>query len=92
MSQQSSFQGEEWLRVLSKGMVTLPKTWRDELGIKPKDLVKAKKVNDRIVIEPASRPTPFRIYSRKEFDQFLQDDQLSKTEMKTIDKKLANLK
>jgi len=24
---------EEWLKILGKGMVTLPKRWRDEMGV-----------------------------------------------------------
>jgi antidote-toxin recognition MazE-like antitoxin len=32
---------EEWLKVLGKGMITLPKKWRDEMGIENGDVVKA---------------------------------------------------
>ena len=34
---------EEWLRVLGKGMVTIPKAWRDDMGIATGDVVRAKK-------------------------------------------------
>ena len=34
MNQPIANDGQEaWLKVLAKGMVTLPKKWRDELGI-----------------------------------------------------------
>ena len=42
---------EEWLKVLGKGMVTLPKKWRDEMGIENGDVVKAKKNGNTVTIE-----------------------------------------
>lgn len=68
---------EEWLKVLGKGMVTLPKKWRDELGISSGDIVKAKKNGNRVVIEPQKRKlVPYRVYSDSEIDKFLKDDRL----------------
>ena len=34
---------EAWLKILGKGMVTLPKKWREDLGIAAGDVIKAKK-------------------------------------------------
>lgn len=42
---------EEWLKVLGKGMVTLPKKWRDEMGLKEGDIIKAKKQGNKVIIE-----------------------------------------
>ncbi|MBI4009224.1 AbrB/MazE/SpoVT family DNA-binding domain-containing protein [Candidatus Roizmanbacteria bacterium] len=80
---------EEWLKVLGKGMVTLPKKWRDELGIDSGDVVKAKKEGKRVVIEAqkGSDQAPFRVYSDVEIDEFLKEDKLSKS----LSKKVKNL-
>lgn len=79
---------EEFLRVLTKGMITLPKSWREELQIQEGTFIKAKKIVNKIIIEPIQKPVPYRIYSQKELKQFLKDDKLSKKEMDKIKKKL----
>ena len=79
MSQLVQNNQEQWLKVLGKGMVTLPKKWRQELGIENGDIVKAKKEGNRVVIEaqpPAKQTAPYRIYSDAEINQFLEDDKL----------------
>jgi AbrB family looped-hinge helix DNA binding protein len=67
---------EEWLKVLGKGMITLPKKWRDELGIENGDMVKAKKEGNRVVIEAQALKTtvPYRVYTADEITEFLQAD------------------
>ncbi len=70
---------EEWLKVLGKGMITLPKKWRDEMGIENGDVVKAKKEGNTVVIEaqPQRKPTaPYRVYSVDEIKEFLDEDKL----------------
>lgn len=42
---------ETWLKVLGKGMITLPKKWRDDMGVTTGDVIKAKKEGRRVVIE-----------------------------------------
>ena len=53
---------EEWVRILGKGMVTIPKSWRDELGLTEGEVVKAKKVGNKAI---SLRPNLFisRIFS-----------------------------
>ncbi len=41
---QSDKTDQEWLKVLGKGMITIPKVWRDELGLDEGKVVKAEKV------------------------------------------------
>ena len=75
MNQLSS--NQEWLKILGKGMVTLPKKWRDELGITSGDIVKAKKEGNKVIIESQKskvRLAPYRIYSDKEIDEFVKED------------------
>jgi len=69
---------EEWLKVLGKGMVTLPKRWRKEMGIDNGDIVKAKKEGNKVTIVPAKSASsvPYRIYSKIEIEEFLKDDQI----------------
>lgn len=70
---------EEWLKVLGKGMVTLPKKWRQELGIESGDVVKARKEGNKVVIEAQPQiksNAPFRVFSDAEIDEFLEEDKL----------------
>ena len=69
---------EELLRVLTKGMITIPKSWRDELGINEGEIIKAKKSGYKIIIEVKNKSVPYRIYSQEELKQFLKDDMLPK--------------
>lgn len=88
---------QQWLRILTKGMVTLPKVWRQELGLVDGVMVQAYKDDRKIIIEPmaqvASKPVvPYRVYSQTEIDQLLQDDVLSSSEVAAIDKKIQALR
>lgn len=76
---------EEWLKVLGKGMVTLPKRWREDLGIETGDVVKAKKDGNKVVIEgKVNRNTPYRVYNDREIDEFLKEDRLPKSLAKKV--------
>lgn len=68
---------QEWLKVLGKGMVTLPKKWRDDLGLTEGDVIKAKKEGSKVVIEGnRSKNAPYKIYSDAEIDEFLSNDKI----------------
>ncbi len=84
---------EEWLKVLGKGMVTIPKKWRKELGIESGDVVKAKKVGNRVVIEAAKTKAtaPYRIYSGAEIDEFLKEDKLPQDLARKAKKSLSGV-
>ena len=82
---------QEWLKVLGKGMVTLPKKWRDAMGIETGDIVKAKKEGDKVVIEAQNTNTaPYRIYSDTEIEEFLKEDKLAPSLKKRIQAKLSS--
>ena len=91
MTQQISQTQEEWLRVLTKGMVTIPKAWREELGFEEGELIKAKKIANKIIFEQTEKTTPYRVYSQAELNKFLKDDVLPKKLALKIDKKLDKL-
>jgi AbrB family looped-hinge helix DNA binding protein len=83
---------EGWLKVLGKGMITIPKEWRNEMGIGKGDVVKARKEGNRVVIEPQpqTKPTaPYRVYTDTEIDEFLAEDRLPKDLARRARKKLA---
>ena len=76
---------QEWLKVLGKGMVTLPKKWRDELGLEKGDIVKAKREGNRVIIEAQKRDlAPYRVYSNQEIDEFLDDDKLDDSFLRKV--------
>lgn len=78
MNQPTSNIQEQWLKVLGKGMVTLPKKWRDEMALTEGDIIKAKKQGQQIIIEPSKNQTvPYRVFSRSEIEEFLKDDQIA---------------
>lgn len=93
MSQALVNNQEEWLKVLGKGMVTLPKRWRDEMGIENGDVVKAKKEGNKVIIEvqPQTFVTaPYRVFSDAEIDEFLEEDKLPEDLATKVQKKLAD--
>lgn len=68
---------DEWIRVLGKGMVTIPKKWRDDLGFIEGDMIKAKKQGKSVVLSSTKTlSVPYRIYSDDEIKTFLKDDQV----------------
>lgn len=82
---------EEWLNVLTKGMLTLPKKWREELGITEGDIVKAKKEGNRVVIEPRrGKEAAYRTYTDREIDEFLQADKLPRALVRKVKADIAS--
>ncbi|MEK9147252.1 MAG: AbrB/MazE/SpoVT family DNA-binding domain-containing protein [Patescibacteria group bacterium] len=83
---------EAWLRILGKGMVTLPKKWREELGVTTGDIIKAKKEGTKVVIETQQvQSVPYRIYTDSEIDDFLKEDRLSRKLARKVKNHLSEL-
>ena len=82
---------EEYLRILGKGMVTIPKAWRDELGLEEGGIVRAQRVGSKMIIESESKPVPYRIFSNEEIEEWLKEDQLSAPLVKKVERKLKLL-
>ena len=76
MTQIQVQQPTEWLKVLGKGMLTIPNQWRDELGIQTGEMVQAEKTPLGVLIRPIKKKAPYRVYSRADLLQFVQDDHL----------------
>jgi len=81
----------EWVKVLTKGLVTLPKNFRDSVGIREGDVARIRKIGRRLVIEPRDL-ADYEVYSQKELSQMLRDDQLPRTLKKQVDKIWSELK
>ena len=68
---------EEWLKILGKGMVTIPKKWRDDIGINEGDIIKATRQGKNVVLSSLkARAVPYRVYTDEEIKAFIKDDQL----------------
>lgn len=81
---------QEWLKVLGKGMVTLPKRWRDEMGIEQGAVVKAKKEGNKVIIEAIkSQNVSYRVYTSNEINEFLKDDELPKEFVRKVQRHLS---
>lgn len=66
---------EEWIKILSKGLVTIPKAFREELGLRKGEIAKVKKVGSRLVIEPRDI-ADYEVYSASELKEMLKEDKL----------------
>lgn len=71
----STKSAEAWIKVLKKGMITLPKALRDQVGIKEGGIAKAKLVGNTIVIEPREE-VGYRLFTDEQIQQWLKDDVL----------------
>lgn len=90
---QTVIQAEVWVKVLSKGVITIPKEMRLQLGLEEGDVAKAKVVGDKLIIE--SRKTAqyeeLRLYSKEQIDQFVKDDQLPESLANEVSKQWSDL-
>ncbi len=74
---------QEWLKVLGKGMITIPKVWRDELGIDEGEVIRAEKVGSRVILESVrTLPYPVRSYSEDEIKEFIKLDDKETSQLK----------
>ncbi|MDO8569979.1 MAG: AbrB/MazE/SpoVT family DNA-binding domain-containing protein [Candidatus Daviesbacteria bacterium] len=89
MSNLISTNQEEWVRILGKGMVTIPKNWREELGLETGEIVKARKVGNKVIIE-AQEPAPYRIFSDQEITEWLEEDKIPTKLASRVDEKIKS--
>lgn len=74
---------EKLVRFQSKGLVTIPKRFRQELGLEKDSLAKIKKEKGKLILEPIrTLPYPVRSYSGKELEKFLEIDSEETKELK----------
>lgn len=70
-----SIQDEAWIKILPKGLITIPKKIREKLGLKEGDVAQVKISDNTIVIKPRE-PVGYRLYSKEEMEQWVKDDEL----------------
>lgn len=73
---QSAIQEDTWIKILPKGLITIPKKMRDRLGIKDGDIAKINISKNSIIIEPRES-NEYRLFSDEEIEQWVKDDKLS---------------
>lgn len=74
---------EDIVKLQPKGLLTIPKRFRDELGFQEDGLVRVKQEKGRIVLEPVRiLDYPVRSYSKEEIDVFLALDRKEAKELK----------
>lgn len=66
---------EKWVIVGKKGVITLPKSMRDQIGMEEGAIAKAKLVDNKIVIEPREE-FGYRIFTKAQIEQWKKDDEL----------------
>jgi AbrB family looped-hinge helix DNA binding protein len=69
---------ETWVKILSKGIITIPKNFRDELGLEEGDVAKARVEGKRLIIESrkATEYKEYRTFSKEQIDDWEKEDQL----------------
>ncbi|KKS79398.1 MAG: hypothetical protein UV54_C0035G0009 [Candidatus Beckwithbacteria bacterium GW2011_GWA2_43_10] len=71
---------EEIAKLQPKGLLTIPKKFREKLGFSENNLVRLKADRGRLIVEPVKTlPYPVRTYSDQELKEFFAlDDEESK--------------
>jgi len=67
---------EEWVKILGKGMVTILKKFRDDLGIREGEVARIRKIGNRLVVESRDAAA-YETYSDSEFREMMLADKLS---------------
>lgn len=66
----------EWVNILSKGLITIPKRMREEIGIKDGDIAKIRLKGNQIIIEPkeANMFSDVRDFTIQQIQQWIKED------------------
>ncbi len=67
----------EWVKILNKGVITLPKKLRDQAGIQPGDVARARVSGRSIIIESRDAVDDVRIFTEEDFARWEREDKLS---------------
>lgn len=66
---------EEIIKIQPRGLLTIPKKFRQSLNLEKNSLVRIRKDKWRLVIEPVrTLPYPVRSYSNEDIEEFLKLD------------------
>ena len=76
---------EEIIKVLPKGLITIPKKLRQSVGLRENGLARIKKEKGKLVIEPVTILSyPVRSYTEEEIEEFLETDRKEGLELKKM--------
>ena len=83
---------ETWIKVLSKGVITIPKEFREQLGLEEGDVTKAKIEGDNLVIQSRkiAQYAEYRTFSKAQIDEFIKEDQLPQPLATEMQKRWTN--
>lgn len=66
------------VKILPKGLITIPKKLRQDIGLEENGLARIKKEGKRLILEPVNIVSyPLRDYSTSEINNFMKEDRLS---------------
>lgn len=74
---------EEWINVLNKGIITIPKKIRDQIGIKEGDIAKIRVQDNSIIIEP--KEEKYRLFTDKQIKEWEKEDEVTPDLVNKID-------
>lgn len=75
---QTTIPQAEWVNILSKGVITIPKKMREKAGMREGDVARIRLEGARIIIEPKEESlfADVRSYSAKQLEQWIKEDEL----------------
>lgn len=74
---------EELVKLLPKGLITIPKKFRDEIGLKENTVIKVIKKGNTLVIEPVQTISyPIRTYTKEQIKEFIKLDRKDSRQLK----------
>ena len=75
---------QQYVRMQPKGLLTLPKKWREEVGVEENGMVRITKDKRRLIIEPVrTLPCPVRSYTDSDLNEFYNLDEQETKELKS---------
>lgn len=74
---------EEWVKILNKGLMTIPKSMREKVGIKEGEVAKVRRIGRILVIEPRDI-ADYRIFTDKEIEEWVKNDKLPANLVKKV--------
>lgn len=84
---------EKWVKVLSKGVITIPREFREQLGLEEGDVARAKIVGDELFIQSrkVAQYKDYRRFTKKQIDEWVKKDQLPEPLASKVEKSWSDL-
>ena len=72
------------IKIQPKGVITIPKKIREDIGFEENGFARIKKNNGRVILEPVrTLPYPVRSYTNSDVESFLDLDEKESKKLKT---------